>query len=410
MTSGKPNIWYISHYAGGPGIGRHYRGWHLCHQWLRQGIKGTVMLASQHHMLDAAQQPGARPVRGVDYAFVETHAYKGNGLKRFWGMLSFTWSMIRHYRDLVEVHGRPDMVIGSSPHPFTFLASHYIARRTGARSVLEVRDLWPESIQEMLNVSRWNPVIQLMLWIERYAYSRADHVVSLLPNTQDYMRQRGLPEGRWHYIPNGIDTSEVMTPVKGGPISGQIDEWHREGRIVIAYTGALGVPNRVESLIDAMAIALRRGEKVSALIIGRGELEDDLRKKCDALALGEHVRFFPQVPRSEALNVLSGVDVGYISLKRSPLFRFGISPNKMFDYMLAAIPIVSAIDAGNDLVRQAGCGISLHDGDAGDIADAFALLARMTREERHTLGCKGRHYAEREHDFSVLATRYASLL
>lgn len=410
MSAKPANIWYISHYAGGPGIGRHNRGWHLCHQWQKLGLSGTVILASDHHMLDGPQQPGSRQVDGVDYAFIRSVAYKGNGLKRFLGMLSFTWSLMRLGQDLVRRHGKPDMVIGSSPHPFTFLASHYLARRYAAKSVLEVRDLWPASVVEIMGVSNWHPGVRMMNWIERFAYARADAVVSLLPKTLAYMKTRGLNEAKWHYIPNGIDVAEEIPPPTACEISRQIEAWQRDGHMVVAYTGAFGVPNRVDSLIGAMAEVRRRGLNVRALLVGRGELEEDLKALVAAQGLVDHVLFFPQISRQKVLGILSGVDVGYISLKPSSVFRFGISPNKIFDYMLASLPIVSVIDAGNDLVAEADCGISVPRGGAEQIAAAFERLADMTPDERRTLGRNGRDFAVRNHDFAHLARRYAALL
>ena len=410
MQTKDPVVWYISHYAGGPRIGRHNRGWHLCRQWKTMGVRGSVILASDHHMLDAPQEPGTRSVDGVDYVFIRTIPYNGNGLRRFLGMLSFTLSLIKLDRELVFKHGKPDMIIGSSPHPFTFLASHFLARRHGAKSVFEVRDLWPASVIELLGVSRWHPGVQLMSLVERFAYTKADAVVSLLPKTEAYMRSRGLPENRWHYIPNGVDASEVIEPPVNADIETQIEAWRQAGKMVVVYTGALGTPNGVDSLLDAMAEVRQRNLQVRALIVGRGELEEQLKARSIALGLERHVVFFGQVSRKEAIGIMSKADVGYISLKPSPVFRFGISPNKIFDYMLAALPVVSVIDAGNDPIAEAECGISLPAGNAAQIAAAFGELANMTVEQRRALGRNGRRFALENHDFHSLALRYKELL
>lgn len=410
MPSDVPTIWYVAHYAGGPGIGRHNRGWQLARQWQKLGIRPTVLLASNHHLLDAPQEPGSREIAGVDYAFIRTSPYTGNGLKRFLGMLGFSLSLVRQRKALVARHGKPDMIIGSSPHPLVFLATHLIARLYGATSVFEVRDLWPESIIQMLNVSRWHPVVLLMAFVERFAYARADAVVSLLPDTGAYMMARGLSPERWHYIPNGIDIGEEIEVPSGSETCRTLKRWQAEGNMVVAYTGALGVPNRVESLIEAMGEVKERGLKVRALIVGRGEMEAALKARAKALQLEDHIQFGPQVPRGQAIGILSQVDAGYVSLKHSPIFQYGISPNKIFDYMMAAIPIVSVIEASNDPVASAACGISLPGGSADDIADAFARLAALSAEERRALGQKGRAFAAREHDFARLAEAYRDLV
>lgn len=410
MSVAAPNIWYVAHYAGGPGIGRHSRGWYLARNWQAQGARVTVIAANRHHMLDQDQPAGFREVQGVDYHFLQTPAYRNNGLMRVVNMFAFTAAFRARQSELMRMHGRPDVIIASSPHPFCFLPTHRLARSLGAKSIFEVRDLWPASMIEILNMSPWHPMTKLIEMIERYAYANADAVVSLLPKTEGYMRSRGLTGNRWHHVPNGIVHDETSERPAGSPLFEQIDRWHTEGHAIVCYTGALGVPNNVDRLIDAMTLLKRKTAPVRALIVGRGDMEHELRARVTALGLEDHMRFFGQVPKAVARAVQQHADIGFIALKPSSVFRFGISPNKMFDYMMSSLPIASAIDAGNDIVAEVGCGVSVPQGSASDIADAIVKLASMTPAERREMGRLGRKFVEQHHDYQSLARNYLNVI
>lgn len=410
MSSSSPNIWYVAHYAGGPGIGRHSRGWYLARTWQNQGARATVIAANRHHMLDASQPSGPQQVEGVAYHFLPSPSYSTNGLMRVLNMFAFTAAFRASQRRLLSLHGTPDAIIASSPHPFSFLATHRLARSLGARSILEVRDLWPASITEIMNVSPRHPMVRLTAAVERFAYAHADAVVSLLPKTEDYMRSRGLPGGRWHYVPNGIVRDERSDRPPGSPVFAQIEEWRRNDFCIVSYTGALGVPNNLDRLIDAMSILKTRNPSVRALVVGRGDVEEQLKAQVTSLGLEDRIRFFGQVPKSVARAIQEDVDIGFIGLKPSPVFRFGVSPNKLFDYMMSGLPVLSAIEAGNDIVAEAGCGISIPGAGPSDIAEALDRLANMLPAERKRIGRNGQHFVESKHDYELLGRSYLDIV
>src|SRR3546814_20361300 len=122
------------------------------------------------------------------------------------------------------------MVSDSSPHPDAFPATHRIARHVGARSVFEVRDLWPLSLVELAGVRPSHPLVRATAWLERYAYRHADAVVSLLPETARYMQEKGLPAERWNYIPNGGDTPARPSAALSHPTTHPPPTWKAEGR------------------------------------------------------------------------------------------------------------------------------------------------------------------------------------
>lgn len=403
-----PTLWYVHPYAGGPGVGRYSRPYELGHAWQQAGARVVVITADYHHLQDnPGGHRGACDIEGVPYEFLRTPSYQGNGVGRLLNMGALAAQLLRHRNDLARRYGKPDMIIGSSPHPYAFPATHRLARHFGAHSVFEVRDLWPLSLVELAGVPASHPLVRATARLERYAYTHADAVVSLLPKTAEYMQEKGLPADRWHYIPNGVDTAaRPSADVSNAPMQ-QAQRWKAEGRRVVVYAGALGVPNHVESLVQAMALLrTQHDQRIGAIIVGRGERAQHLRDLVRQQGLDDCVALFDQIAKREVPALLGTADIGYISLKPEPLFRFGVSPNKLFDYMLARLPVLFAVEAGNNPVADHDCGFCAQPGDAQSVARALQAFATLPAEELVAMGQRGHGYVVSEHGYPELARRY----
>ena len=404
------NVWYVHPYAGGPGIGRFSRAFYLAQNWRLQSIRTTILTPTFHHLMDAPQVPGEKRVDDVSYHFIDARAYSSNGLARLRNMAEFSFGLLRDAETLVAQYGIPDAIIGSSPHPYMFLAVDRLARRFNAASIFEVRDLWPLSLVELADVSPYHPLVIGTGWVERYAYRHADQVVSLHPASKAYMCERGADPDRWHYIPNGVDAQEEAIIEPDEPAYRRLMQWHQEGKFVALYAGALGPPNNIDILVRAAAELRSRGsDRIRILIVGRGEVQQQIADMVSDLGLEEHVAIYPQVPKFHAIGLMQNADVGYISLKPKPIFMHGVSPNKLHDYMLAKLPIVSAMRVGNDSVTEAGCGLTVEPGDPVAVAEAFIRLADMDRTELQEMGERGLAFVRRHHDYAALAKNYAEL-
>jgi glycosyltransferase involved in cell wall biosynthesis len=232
----------------------------------------------------------------------------------------------------------------------------------------------------------------------------------LHPNTLAYMADRGLSPARWQYIPNGIDSEESPVIAPDEPAYRRLKAWQTEERFVVIYAGALGPPNNIDVLVNTAERLRQEGDdRLRILIVGRGELQSDLSRMISALGLEDRVGLYPQVPKAHALALMEAADAGYISLKPMPIFRYGISPNKLYDYMLSRLPVVSAIEAANDPVSEAGCGFTVKPGDTKAIADALRQLASLDRSTLAEMGRRGEAYVREHHDYRNLSRRYAEL-
>jgi len=401
------NILYLNHYAGAPAYGMEYRPYYLAREWVRAGHRVTIVAAAQSHV--RSRQPAVQgrftreTIDGVDYVWCDTPAYQGNGVGRVVNIVTYLRRLRQWRHWLLQP---PDIVIASSTYPADIGAAAAIARRHRATLVWEVHDLWPLSPIELGGMSPSHPFIVWMQHAENRACREADVVVSMLPKADAHLLKHGMAASKFAYVPNGIDPEEwaddAATPL---PAAHQvaIDAARARGHLLVAYAGAHGVANALDSMLGAAALA--RDEPVTWLLVGGGPEKAALQRRVTAEGLANVVMLDP-VPKTAIPNLLRAMDLLYIGLQSEPLFRFGISPNKLMDYMMAARPVICAIRAGNDPVGEAGCGLTIAPEDPAALADAVRRLRALGADERARMGDAGRAFAQTHHVYPVLARRF----
>ena len=405
---GTVRILLINHYAGTPARGMEFRPFYFAREWVRAGYEVEILAASRSHV--RAKNPRLNgpwmkeTLEGVDYRWLWTPSYKGNGPGRILNMAAFIvwlfmlipWAAWRR---------RPDLVIASSTYPLDMVPAWLMARLSGARLLFEVHDLWPLSPMELGGMSARHPFILLMKWGENFAYRHCDTCVSLLPAALAHMTAHGLSPEKFHYVPNGVDLEEW------GSEREPLGDRHRDALaslrarrgLLVGFLGTHGLANALHTFLQA-AVRLH-GESVGFVLIGGGPDKEQLMTEANRLGLGDSVLFLPPVGKRQVPSALAELDVLYIGLQKQPLFRFGISPNKIFDYMMAGRPIINGIEAGNDPIAEAGCGRSVPSEDPDALAAAIRELAVMGSEEREDLGRRGRGFVESRHQIRNLAAR-----
>jgi len=406
------HILYINHYAGSPRHGMEFRPHYMAKHWLRMGHDVTVVAATASHLRqkspDIVQDMGEEMVEGVRYVWLKTPAYKANDLRRVLNMASFVASLYRFRKRLVQMF-KPDTVIASSTYTWDIFPARTIARLAGAKLVFEVHDLWPLSPMQLGGMSRFHPFIVSLQMGEDYACRHADAVVSMLPYADGYLCGRGMHRDKFHYVPNGIDFSEWHSGGEAlpAPHRALLDDCGRRGEFVVCYAGSHGISDALDVLIDA-ALAVRN-HPITFMLVGQGPEKARLREKVEKMGL-KNMHFLDPIPKSAIPELLRSADCLYIGGMNQPLYEFGISPNKLMDYMAAGRPIVSAFQGRNDLIRAAGCGFSVGAEDAASIARAIVRLMEMPAQERERLGAAGKEYVRANHDYTHLARKFLQVL
>lgn len=395
------NIIIINHYGGSSTRGMEYRPYYIAKELVKRGYNVSIIASSYTHLRDEISGLDYEQVDGINYYWEKNIKYTGNGFKRILNILLFSIKIFfkaKYYSETLN----PDVVIASSPHPFVIFGSKRLSVISGSKLFFEVRDLWPLTLLELSKVSCYNPFIVFMKLTEKYAYRTCDKTISLLPNAHEYMFANGLNKSKFIYLPNGVDVENWDDLSVNDSFVSLLDQEKKRGQFLVGYTGSHGPANSLEHLIDAMNIL--RSESVSLFLIGRGSEKENLQNKVVNLKL-KNVFFISEMEKKHIPNILKHFDALYIGLKKTPLFKFGISPNKIMDYMMAGKPIIQSIDASNDIVSEAGCGYSVKAEDAVAIADAILKLRSASSEELNIMGINAKKYVIQKHSYSKLVDK-----
>lgn len=301
--------------------------------------------------------------------------------------------------------GRADVVIATSPPLVVVIAGWLKAKVSRSPWVFEVRDLWPESAVTTGVVSARSPMTRFFYWLEARACG-ASRVVALTPAIARNIVERGLaPTGRVVILPNAADLG-LFAP---GPRENAVRrEFGWDQKIVAMYTGAHGRANALTQLLDA-ADRLRHRSDLMIALVGDGQQRRVLEAEAQRRGLTNVVFCGPQ-PKERMSEFVNAADIGLAVLQRNPTFRT-VYPNKLFDYMACARPIVVAIDgAARELVcDEAKAGIYAVPEDGEAIATAITTLADDP-DLRHRLGQSGRKWVEKNSSRERVAAHYLEML
>ena len=165
----------------------------------------------------------------------------------------------------------------------------------------------------------------------------------------------------------------------------------------------MGATNAVDVLHDPAK--LLKDKPMSFVLVGGGHLREKLEARVRDEGL-TNVAMFPPIPKAQIPSLLKDFDIAYIGWQRTPIYRFGIAPNKLMDYMMAKRPVLHSVEAGNDPVAEAGAGLTVAPQDAKAVADGLLRLAAVPAAEREAMGERGREFVLANHTYPVLAQRF----
>ncbi|MEM0488466.1 MAG: glycosyltransferase family 4 protein [Candidatus Bathyarchaeia archaeon] len=397
------NIWIFNQYAVTPDLPGGTRHYDLGQELARRGHHVVIIATSFHHHMhkETRLKPGERwkieNVNGVKFVWLRTPSYWRNDWRRVWNMLVFAlraWRFGQKLPKLAPEVGRPEVVIGSSPHLLIPLAAYWVARHYRVPFVMEVRDLWPQTIIDMGKLSATHPIIKVLQALERFLYRQAKLIITVLPQAHKYITALGIPQERIFWIPNGVDLSRF----------GNLEPPSAVAEIFkVMYLGAHGQANALDVLIHAAKVVQDRGfAEIRFILVGEGPEKPRLMALAQELRLA-NVEFREPVPKNEVPTLLHTADATIFILHDITLYKYGISLNKLFDYLAAGKPVVIAGKPANNPVEEARCGLTVPPREPQALAEAVIKLYQMPREEREAMGRRGREYVEKHHNITRLA-------
>ena len=400
-------VWLVNQYAIPPSESGGTRHYSLARALQPHGIEMEIFASTRNYLTGATiAPPGSMTEGGVRFTFVDTgrSAVVGRRSGRVAAMMAFWRGFRRVARDRGE---SPAVIVGSTPSPFAAWGACTEAARRGVPFVLEIRDLWPQTLIDLGSYPRWHPGVLLFGAMERALYRRAAHIVSLLPRADRHIAAvvGRAPAVTW--IPNGIDL-RLAKEVRPAPHAGE--EPDADAAFVVMYAGAHGPANALDAVLDAAALLEQRQPgRFRMRFIGDGHDKARLQARARAQGLSS-VCFDDPVPKAKVYQLLAGADALIVNMNRGALYQSGISFNKIYDYLSVGRPIIFGTDAVNNPVAEAAAGVTVPANDPEALAGGIEAVARISLAEREAIGARARAFVETHHDIEVLAERFAAVL
>lgn len=403
------NIWLINHYAVPPMYYPLARQTNFAKYLMRMGHEVKIFAASTVHNSNKNLIEDSTPYReetvdGVSYVYIKCLDYQDNGLKRIYNMCQFAWKLpgvCRHF-------SKPDAIVATSMPPTSCAMGIHIARKYGCKGVAEIADLWPESIIAYDIAGPHNPAVIALRWLEKWIYQKADAVVFTMEGGYDYIREqhweKAVPESKVFAINNGADLEVFRENAQRYQIENE--DLEDPDTFKVVYTGSIRKVNNLGLLLDAAKKVTN--PKIRFLIWGGGDELESLRKRVEEEKI-TNVKFQGKVEKKYVPSIVCKADLNIAHNNPTPLFRFGISFNKLFDYLAAGKPVLSDFPCKYNPAVQYGAGMEVAEPTAENIARAIENCAQLSPEEYAQYVEKAK-IAANDYDFANLTKKLLAVI
>ncbi len=403
-------ILFFTHYFPPEGNAPASRTYEHCVRWVRAGHEVTVITC-------VPNVPNGVPYEGYKNRLrSQKEVVNGINVIRVWTLLApnsgFTKRILNYATYMLTATWagwwvrRPDVVIATSPQFFCGWAGVLVQFLRRLPFVLEIRDIWPESITAVGAMKR-GLAIRVLEWLEKRMYRSADHIVAVGKGYRENVSSKAPVGERTSVIYNGVD-GEQFQPV---PLDVEfIAEHGMTDRFVVSYVGTIGMAHGLETVLDAAEKLKSQGRSdIGFLLVGDGARRESLEQESKDRGLTDFVRFTGRLPKSDMPRVLASSDALLVHLRACDLFTTVI-PSKIFEAMAMQRPIIMGVRGESaDIVRDANAGLDMEPGDADSLIECLSKL-KDDPELYSSITSNGRRFVLEEFSRDRFAERYLELL
>ena len=400
------HILFLSHYfppeVNAPASRTHEH----CKQWVKDGHRVTVVTCAPNH-------PRGKVYEGYRNRLLQREEKDGILIIRVWTYLTANEGFFKRTLNYVSFMvssvlvmpwlPKADVVVTTSPQFFNGLAGYFVSRLRRMPWLLEIRDLWPESIL-VVGAIRNRTIIRLLEWVELFAYRQADRIVPVTDAFKRYMVGKGISPKKIEVIKNGVDLSFFKKIAGPNPVALELG---LQDKFVASYFGTHGMAHCLETVLYS-ARELEKYEDIVFLLVGDGAERQRLAAMRNEMALN-NVIMLEQQPKEKMPYLWALSDVSLVLLKKSELFTTVI-PSKIFESMAMEKPIILGVEGESaEIIKAADAGFCIEPENWHELAARVLELYR-NRDVAVRFGENGRKHVAQHYDRAVLARRYESLL
>lgn len=389
---------------------RHY---YFAKELIKRGYKVTVFAANEVHFNDHSVDTGNKKYvekndEGAPFVFIETTKYKGNGLSRVKNMVSFFLNLFPTAKDFANNRGKPDIIVGSSVHPLTCIAGIKIAKKFKIPCIVEIRDLWPETIFAFGRVKERSLLGKILTAGEKWIYDNAHAIVFTKEGDIDHIKEMkwDTPQGgrinlqKCFYINNGVNIEAFEEEIQTNILD---DTDLEDGSFKVIYVGSIRPINNVGNILDAAKL-LKDYPNVKFLVFGTGNELEIMKQRVinegiDNVKMKGFIdkKYVPYILSKSSVNILNYSQIKYNWTR-------GNSSNKLFEYMASGKPIISTVQMGYCILEKYQCGLSLVKNSPEELAKTILTVYSMPKDEYNRL-CHNAANGAKNFDYTILTNK-----
>lgn len=405
-------IWLIQQHSMPPELGHYNRQNNFGKYLKRDGYNPIAFAGSKLHNSDVQMIKDKRKYMmytesECPFCFIKTCDYGNSRKKRIFAEIQFHWNLYRYGKKFPK----PDVILGSSSYMMSACLAIILARKFKCKSIVEVRDLWPQTIVDYLGYSPKNPIIRILYQVEKWMYTNADELVFTMEGGKDYIIEHKLDVAhggkvdlkKVHHINNGVDLEKFIEARENNHFYDE--DLADPDKVCIVYTGSVRKANHLEYILQIAKHFV--DTNVYFLVWGQGDEKEQLELKVKEEGLN-NVKFKGYVEKNNIPSILTQADLLFLHLQYEPVIKYGYSSNKFFDYLAAEKPIIADLDGKYELVRSNNIGIVIPNDNSEMAAQMIMAMIEAGNEFREfTRNISG---VARQYDFANLTKKLEELL
>ncbi len=401
----KKVVWYISKYASPLKYGFNSRHFHFAKCFNAEGYKTYVISSDSNHLADFPDFPKTyftESVDGVDTLWIKTRKYaERSGLSRILSWVDFERKLLCVPKEHLP---KPDTIIVSSLSLLSVVSGMFFSRKYSARFILEIRDIWPQTLLDIGTYSPFNPLIFALGILEKVAYKKADVIVGTMPNLREHVKEVLGTDEKVYCIPQGIDLDMYRDSLE---VSDDVfDEHLPKDKFIVGYAGSIGKSNALETLISC-AKRLQSNQRIYFALMGEGDSLTEFKEQTKGF---KNIVFIPKMNKKYVSAFLSRCSILYDSVKHVRLYDFGLSRNKWIDYMFAGKPIIASYSGFPSMLNESDCGTFVPSEDVLALEQALLSYSNFSEDVLNEIGKKGYDWLLEYRTFDKLTKKYVELL
>lgn len=401
-------ILFFTHYFPPESNAPASRVYEMCKRWAGEGWDVTVITCAPNCPM-GVMYPGYQNkikqieiINGIEVIRVWTFIAANRGtILRSLNYLSYMFSAVF---TAIFVK-RPDIVIATSPQLFCGYAGMIVSKIRSLPFILEIRDIWPESIIAV-NAIKSQPLIDILEKLAMKMCNAAHRIVTVGDGYKDELIKKGLDASAISVVTNGVDRQIFYPRQKNNEL---IRKYQLQNNFICAYVGTVGMACGLDVVLDTARLLKQKNiDNIKFLIVGDGAAKNDLAQQAVQEQL-DNVIFTGMQPKDAVPEYMSIADACLVHLKKSMLFE-SVLPSKIFEAAAMEKPIILGVRGfAANVIKQANAGIAIEPENPQQLLNALLKL-RDDTQLAQSLGKAGAKHATQYYDREKLAKDYMAVV